>query len=579
MIQTKSIHLDLSSLPLQEKPLFQKLLRIFKTRVEERSGAVVSEQSGEVTVQLKLDPELPEDGFSIAQKETVLTVSASGFRGLVYGLGQLLHKSRYSSQGMTITDWRGTSKPDCSFRFMYFAIHFYNWYQNTSPESLERYCEDLMLWGYNGVCGLFGRISYDGWDDPRMEKALALQKKLFHAARSLELKTAQLLQFIDFKTAKPEFAADTTGIFGKNGNPICPEKPGAYEYIRDILLEEVRLLEEFKPDYLVYFPYDEGGCSCEKCAPWGGNGYYRIAKRMHKDIRSRFPELKSEAILATWHFNLGFNDPRDFPWLDRAIREDKEKGEDWISYITLETRRGVPEFIRENGVPGGVTAVDFPEITMHRLDPWGAFGANPLPGEIKRIFSDVQTYVDGGLTYTEGRFDDLNKALLAGFLWEKERTARENFDDYAGYEFTDAITEPLWDICCGIEENQLCTHHSRMEPADTEKAKKVWELAQKLDARLPVNIQKSWRWRILYLRCFLDHARYRAAEAANWPLREGLTVWRDRFDFWGKLLKEDPAAQAAFQELLEIYEMPKEYSADAQLLHFMVRPCHKEMYE
>ena len=574
----KQLCVDISALPVAEEPVYNRLLPIFKTRVEERSGATVSCGGDGFLLRFALDPTLPEEAYTLADIPGGLAILGKNFNSLMFGMGQLLHKSRYDENGMYITPWRGTTAPECPFRFLYYAIHFYNWYQNTSPEELERYCEDLMLWGYNGFCGLFGRISYDSWDDPRMEKALALQKKLFRCAKNLNMMTAQLLQFIDFKTPNPAFAADTTGIFGKNGNPICPEKPGAYEFLRETLFKEVSLLAEFSPDYLVYFPYDEGGCSCEKCAPWGGNGYYKLAKRMHREILAHFPDLHPKAILATWHFNLGFNDPRDFPWLDRAIREDKEKGDDWVSYITLETRRGLPEFIAEHGVPGGVKAIDFPEITMHRLDPWGAFGANPLPTEIKRIFGDVQHVVHGGLTYTEGRFDDLNKALLAGFMWDKSRSARENFQDYTGYEFRDAITDDLWEMICLMEENQLRTHHSRMEPADMAQVQRILELGKKTNACLPERIQKNWRWRVLYIRSILDHARYTAAEKAGWPLREGLTVWRDRFDFWGKLIADNDEAQQLTRELLDIYEMPPVYDAAAQELHFMVRPATKDMF-
>ena len=26
-------------------------------------------------------------------------------------------------------------------------------------------------------------------------------------------------------------------------------------------------------DIVTFWPYDEGGCACEKCKPWGSNGY------------------------------------------------------------------------------------------------------------------------------------------------------------------------------------------------------------------------------------------------------------------------------------------------------------------
>jgi len=175
----KVLTVDTSSLPLEAEPVYQKLFPIFKTRVEERSGAAVGEGISEFTVSFSLDASMQEEAFDIRDIENGVSIIGKNFNALMFGMGQLLHKSRYDENGMYLTDWRGSSAPECPFRFLYLAIHFYNWYYNTTPEELVRYCEDVMLWGYNGFCGVFAKINLNGWNDPGVDESFALLKKLF----------------------------------------------------------------------------------------------------------------------------------------------------------------------------------------------------------------------------------------------------------------------------------------------------------------------------------------------------------------------------------------------------------------
>ena len=54
-------------------------------------------------------------------------------------------------------------------------------------------------------------------------------------------------------------------------------------------------------DYWFIAPYDNGGCTCAKCAPWGINGYLRMAELEASAYRTRFPNGK--VILSHWYFD------------------------------------------------------------------------------------------------------------------------------------------------------------------------------------------------------------------------------------------------------------------------------------
>jgi len=576
----KNIFVDTFALPVASEEIYGKLFPIFKTRVEERSGASVSEGKSSCeccgfNITLKLDAAMADEAFDISDGEGGVIIKGKNFNSLMYGIGQLLHKSRYDENGMYITDWRGYSAPECSFRSIYFAIHFYNWYHTTTPEELARYFEDLMLWGYNGACGTFAKLNLDNWDDPNVEKSFALIEKLLSTAKSLNLMTTILLGNTDFRKRNMAVASDMSGIHCKTGQSICTSKEEGYQYSLSICSKIVERLAKIGIDYYIYFPYDEGGCSCEMCAPWGGNGYYRYAKRLNHDLKKYSPNTKS--ILCTWHFHKGINDKRDFKWLDRAIREDKALGDDWVSYIMLETRNGMPDFVKEHGVPGGCEAIDFPEITMQNLEPWGGYGAVCTPTEIKRVWDEVGGIMQGGNPYSEGKYDDLNKAISAGLFWEKNRSAEEIFKDYCGYEFKEEIFDELWEMSVLMERNQYRTHTTRKEPADMNEVKRIRELAVKIDSELPESIKTKWQWRIFYIRGLLDYERYSALEAAGWNFDE--LIPQTRFRFWGQLLRGDRLAQKLQRELLDIYDAPKPYDAQKHFGHHMVRPQYIAIIE
>lgn len=568
----KHLSVDMTALPCAEQPIYNKLFSILKVRVEERSGARVVPVAGQVAVRFELDPSLPADAYTISDMEHGLLIQGADFRGLMYGLGQFLHKSQYDETGMCVTDWRGTSTPDCPVRTLYFALHFYNGYHMMTPEDLVRNLEDVMLWGFNGVCANYARVSLHDFSDPNAEHNFRLIETLFSAAKSLKMTTSVLLGTVDFMDTVPELAADKTGIFGKGGNALCPSRPGGYERISYINMTVVRRLAHIGLDYVILWPYDEGGCSCELCAPWGGNGYYRWAKRQYQEICSEIAN-PPKAILCTWHFGLGINDPRDFAWLDRAIREDRANGDDWISYMLLETRRGIPEFVQKNGIPGGLPALDFPEITMRYLNPWGGWGATPLPTEVERMWRQLPGGVNGGVCYTEGFYDDVNKAVIASLMYDGSLTTRDVFTDYCGYEFRAELADDFWTMCNLMEYNQMRTFHTNKEAPDMEKAALARDLGEKLNNALPESLRTRWQWRLMYLRSVLDYERYTAGQPHNWGFDQ--LDGKSSFAHWGQFLVGNQKAQDALWELIELYRMPHQYDPEFHVLHYYIRPNHQ----
>ncbi len=117
-------------------------------------------------VRLTTDPSVPAEGFRISSDEDgVIQIAGGDDRGVLYGVGKLLHTSRFGDGEVEFGAWRGTSVPARPIRGMYFATHFGNFYAAAPVEAIERYVEELALWGCNALAVWFDMHTYRGLDD------------------------------------------------------------------------------------------------------------------------------------------------------------------------------------------------------------------------------------------------------------------------------------------------------------------------------------------------------------------------------------------------------------------------------
>ena len=86
-------------------------------------------------------------------------------------------------------------------------------------------------------------------------------------------------------------------------------------YNRD-LLEGLRAN---MPDMVITWPYDEGGCACKRCYPWGGNGFIRISKQLFRLARVVNPDVVW--CVSTWCFDT----PYEGEWVALAASLEEEK--------------------------------------------------------------------------------------------------------------------------------------------------------------------------------------------------------------------------------------------------------------
>jgi len=570
---------------LPEDPLCRRVLCIIIERISERCPAKVVEGGAEWSnIHLGVDPGLPPEGYRLADRGHGLRVTGGSPRGLLYGAGRMLRESVYDRDGYTLPAWRGESAPRGLVRGMYYASHFHNWYHAASEAEIVRYTEDLALWGINALMAAFPAIDLQGWDDPQTGQALEMLRRFARAAHGLGMQFATGANNTWFKGTPRELLApplpDPTGRRGNSGYPVCPGSEAGHAYILENARRLFSELAEEGIDLLVCWPYDEGGCPCERCAPWGANGFLRLSRDLTLAAKAYFPQAKT--VLSTWMYDT----PPEGEWdgLAQALAESN----DWCDYILADSHEDYPRWPLEHPAPGGLPLLNFPEISMWALYPWGGFGANPLPRRFQRLWDQVKGLVRGGFPYSEGIYEDLNKAVVAQFYWDPEQTAERTVRAYAEYEFGPFAAEAVWNLAnlletahthAALQDARRTARRLRERDAPSEQVRE-WEhvaelirgqlgqtaddvnageraavqaraLARSIDAHLPAWAARSWRWRILYLRAQLE------------PLRRtpgGL---------------ETPAAREAMRELITLFHCsPTEAWADD--LHKRVRPPLKD---
>lgn len=422
-------------------------------------------------------------------------------------------------QSIGIEDSKSVSF-DSDFRAVYFANHFYNYYHAAPVDELCEYIESLALWGQSALSLWFDMHHFKSIDDFEAKKMLDRMLCLFKKARQLGMKTALTrLPNEYYAGAAPELLAENVirperynkKLCGFYYTELCPST----EEGKDLLLSSFdELMERFSPvgiDYILMWPYDQGGCTCEKCYPWGSNGFFDLAKEQAKIAKKHFPDI--EIIFSCWRFD-AFTDGE---W-ESVIPRIKNEG-DWIDKLMVDINSELPEEL----LTLNKTLTSFPEISMYRAIPWGGFGANPFPMALQRKFRGVGKVCHGGALYSEGIFEDINKAVALELMRDVQTDPRQTVFEYCAYHFGYEYAEALTDVILRLEETlRRGTYLANGERNDypsgkpealykyvIEDASDVESIATKLleiDEMLPTVVKESPRYQLIRIRALGDAA-------------------------------------------------------------------------
>jgi len=481
----------------EKTPLVNRTEEILQRRIQEQCGIVPEESAADATLILAKEPGIGEEGFRISEDpDGKIRITGNDDRGLLYGVGKFLHTSRYEEGRFTPSAWRGTSVPDCHVRGMYWAFHN-NFYPNAPLPELNRYMEDLALWGVNALVFHFSPKAENNAGIATADE-VAQFRSLFREAKKLGLSVGLIAEPNMGRSDAPKeilaepFPDTNPQRRGTNGTRICPSKPEGFTYLSKMLGEYLDHGKESGLDYVIAFPYDSGGCGCKECWPWGGRGYLKISREFFRLARERFPQAKR--VVGTWCFDVRSEPDGEYDGLSREL----EKDNNWADYIMDDSHGDYPRYFLDHGVAGGLPLLNFAEISMWGRFPWGGSGANPLPERFQRIWDQSGKALDGGFPYSEGKYDDINKVIFSQFFWNRNTKAVDAVREYVSAEYSPVVVEPVTEAILLLEKTY---QRGNQNPKDIVRA---YELLQGADAKLSQRVRESWRWRMLLLRATID---------------------------------------------------------------------------
>ena len=519
---------------------FEQQKRLFLNSITERIPVEFSEEGMKVVLSVDETIETVES-YQIIQKDSEWQIVGSDSLGLFYGIGKFLHTAKWTDEDFVPNPPAGLISPDCSYRVIYFSVHAYNWFHMAPTEDLEKYLEELLLWGYNGIHLCVPIFNLHSFDEPLFYDAVEKTRSIYKLAKNLGMKRSfGIVPNQGLLSAPHEFDAEPVSRpRPNNGRNLCPSKPGVTEYLVDCWKKMFEPYKDIEMDYFMPWPYDEGGCTCEKCSPWGAKAYLDLCILAYEEAKKIFPNAKF--VVSTWLYDQP-DDQGEFDGLYERLKGDMA----WVDYIMVDSHSDFPTYPLEHEIIKPI--INFPEISMWKLFPWGGYGANPLPEHFQEIWNSTKPISQGGQPYSEGLYEDISKIQFIGYYWDKERHWRDIFKEYAAYEFQEDLSDDIVEMMALIERNHLICADN-MVP-DYGAADRAAEMAISVDRRLNERAKNSWRWRILYIRAIIDKKRYDDFKENCIGTAEEVYDLRR---FGASYLAYDDEAQELLKELRRIY--------------------------
>jgi hypothetical protein len=427
--------------------------------------------------------------------------------GVVAGMGKLLRLSSYTDGLLKIPALTLNDSPKMPIRGIYFATHFHNFYHEAPLEEVDHIIESCALWGLNYLHVWFDMHHFESIRDPAAQKLLARLKHFAQTARSVGMKFGLIFLANEAYASSPEhLRAKWRPGWWHAKVELCPSNP---EGLALIGKWQAEVLDAFpKLDVVWSWPYDYGGCACEKCMPWGCNGFLRASEQLAGLFHKRFPH--GQFFLSTWLFDSlddegkvnwdGLIRDVEYPGLFRYVRENKPA---WLDGFVMGTHRTwIPKPLLKRPSPEKYLLANFPEISMYRMNPWGGFGANPLPDWSTEIADMVRGHIVGGWPYSEGIWEDINKFFWARFYWNPDQATPDILAEYAAYYFGPESAKHVTDLCHLLESTHVRLNWDVENLAEADEA---WALMRTIDDSIPPWARSSWRWRLFYIRAAMDH--------------------------------------------------------------------------
>lgn len=462
-------------------------------------------------VSLEIDPSLADERYIIKSDNCGCELCAADGLALFAALGRFLRLSRFDGKGGFLPfEGKLDFTPAKKLRGMYFATHFNNFYHSAPIEKVCEVVEDLALRGCNSLLVWFDMHHFESMEDAGAQALVKRLREILGYANKIGIGgSLTMISNEGFASSPKELRAEWQARNGYHAEPdshyhveICPSKAGGIEEILRARRAMLEYFADLKIDYVVYWPYDQGGCTCKDCAPWGANGFLKLLPHFKALVKEMMPQ--TEVIVSAWYFDRFTSGE----WEGFTERLGDEMFADVPYILSFFANGELPPVLQERGMPEGVKFIEFPEISMWTCSPWGGYGASHLAEFLERNHGTGKSIYSGAYPYSEGIFEDTNKFIELALYSGEHENAFDALRDYVRFEFcTD--DEELYEAL-RLTERSLSRKRSRpgdyikVTMNDTSEVERIREVFEKYNSILPENITSSRNFRLFYLRALID---------------------------------------------------------------------------
>ena len=454
-------------------------------------------------------------------KDVGLVISAPDLGCLVSATGEILRGMEFSKGNARIVALPPKLfRPDKEVRGVHLTMPAGGDYSSWPEDEMRELFEEWAVWGINTIMMRYQmhlyrsdfRLDPGGPGSAILRRHQALAKIAREFGMKAGLVSAANDSYIDRAVVQLR-AHGSAKDCRRAGSPtlLCPSTHQG----RSFLMEDREMLfrDIYPVDAIWLWPFEPGGCWCERCDPWVktfmglSQEFARSLKRYH---------THAQAFVHTHWFA-----PEDFDLLDEYL----DLSPDWLDGIVLdetnargglrsmaELKRLASRFSARTRVVFSANISSAPFAVSEDLvcRESGRLGVSPRIDFLMQQYGQLASQLSGIAPMSETVADDIAKVACCHWGWKSGGSPEDVIRKY-WYSHFDATGDAGVELVRALDANP--TH------GDPEAARQGRDALEAASREISPERREQWRWRVFEARVELDE-RVAAVEPAQQALAD-----------------------------------------------------------